>query len=78
MNILYILVPVLVGVMGMVLISLLRGLNAFRQGMDEHPQGAATGPTPLQLRQNQMMWSRVKYQAIAIAVIMVMMLFAGR
>ena len=67
---------VLVGLMAMVLISLLRGLNAFRQSLDEENWTGA-GPSPLQMKQNQMMFARVKYQAIAIGVIFLIGMMAA-
>ena len=69
-------VLVLVGLMAMVLISLLRGLNAFRQNLDDE-NWTGTGPSPLQVKQNQMMISRVKYQALAIVVIFVIGMMAA-
>jgi hypothetical protein len=72
---LYVLVPVLVILMGLTLFSLLRGLNAFRQSMDEGVN--AEGVSQLQLRQNKMMWSRIKYQGAAIAVVMILLAVAG-
>ncbi len=67
----------IVGLMAMVLISLLRGLNAFRQSMDAGTDSdPGTGATELQLLQNRMMWSRIKYQALAILVIGISLAFA--
>jgi hypothetical protein len=71
----YVLIPVLVILMGLTLFSLLRGLNAFRQSMDEGVN--AEGVSQLQLRQNKMMWSRIKYQGAAIAVVMILLAVAG-
>ena len=71
----YLLVAAIVALMAMVLISLLRGLNAFRQSLDEEHQ-PGTGATPLQLKQNQMMWARIKYQALAVGVVIVLLAFA--
>jgi hypothetical protein len=71
----YILIPALVILMGMTLFSLIRGLNAFRQTMDG--QLDSEGVTQLQLRQNKMMWSRIKYQGAAVAVVMVLLAVAG-
>lgn len=71
----YILIPVLVVLMGMTLYSLLRGLNAFRQSMDGPVD--ANGVTQLQLKQNKMMWSRIKYQGAAIAAVMILLAVAG-
>jgi len=74
----YILVPVLVVLMVMVVVSLFRGLNAFRESLDEdHDATGGTGATPLQLRQNQMMWARIKYQALAVVVVMILLAAAN-
>lgn len=71
----YVLAIALAGLMAMVLISLLRGLNAFRASMgDEQTEG--TGATELQLMQNRMMWARIKYQAAAVVVVMVLLAVA--
>jgi len=66
---------VLAGLMAMVLISLFKGLNAFRQSMDEDAV-PGTGATPLQLQQNKMMWARIKYQGLAVGVIIILLAFA--
>jgi len=71
----FVLVAALVIFMGLTLFSLLRGLNAFRQSLDEeHVPG--TGATPLQLKQNKMMWARIKYQALAVGVVVILLAFA--
>ena len=70
----YLLAIVLAGLMIMVLISLLRGLNAFRESMHDDPDGV--GATELQLKQNRMMWARIKYQALAVVVVMIMLAVA--
>lgn len=73
----YILIPIIVILMAMTLISLLRGLNAFRQSLDEdagHDQ--STGATELQLKQNRMMWARIKYQLAAIIVVVLLLTMA--
>lgn len=71
----YILIPALIFLMGMTLFSLLRGLNAFRQTMDDNMDAA--GVTRIQLKQNKMMWARIKYQGAAIAVVMILLAVAG-
>ena len=71
----YILIAVLVVLMGMTLVSLLRGLNAFRQSLDT--QLDVEGLTQLQLKQNRMMWARIKYQGAAIIAVVLAMLLAG-
>jgi hypothetical protein len=72
----YILIPALIILMGLTLYSLLRGLNAFRQSLDADidPEGARE----LQLRQNRMMWARIKYQGLAIAVVILLLLLSPR
>ncbi len=71
----YVLILALVVLMGLTLFSLLKGLNAFRQTLDADvdPEGAHQ----LQLRQNKMMWARIKFQGAAIAVVMILLAFAG-
>jgi len=70
----YILIPALIILMGLTLFSLLKGLNAFRQTLDADadPEGAYL----LQMKQNKMMWARIKYQGAAIAIVVVLMAVA--
>jgi hypothetical protein len=70
----YILVPVIVVLMALTLISLLRGLNAFRQSLGEDAGGS--GATEMQLMQNRMMWARIRYQALAVVVVAVLLAVA--
>jgi hypothetical protein len=73
----YILIPIIIILMAMVVISLFRGLNAFRQSLDQdagHDQ--STGATELQLKQNRMMWARIKYQFAAIIVVALLLMMA--
>lgn len=74
----YILIPLLIVFMIMVVVSLVRGVVAFlqtsREELDRDPD---SGPSPLQLRQNQMMFARIKYQALAIVVVAVILMVAG-
>ncbi len=71
-------VPLLIVLMIMVVVSLVRGIAAFLQStkedLDRDPD--SVGATPMQLRQNQMMFARIKYQALAIAVIVVILAIA--
>jgi hypothetical protein len=71
----YLLVLVLVVLMGMTLYSLLRGLNAFRQSLDadSDPEGVMQ----LQLKQNRMMWARIKYQGAAVIAVVILLAVAG-
>jgi hypothetical protein len=71
----FILIAAIVFLMGMTLVSLLRGLNAFRQSMDGNLD--AEGVTQLQLKQNKMMWARIKYQGATIIVVVILLAIAG-
>jgi Hypoxia induced protein conserved region len=69
------LIPVLIGLMGLTLFTLLRGLNAFRQGVGDEPGSEnSTGPTKLQLQQNQLMFKRILYQGAAIVVVFALLM----
>ena len=74
----YILIPLLIVLMVMVVVSLVRGVVAFlqsaREDIDRDPN--RTGATPMQLRQNQMMFARIKYQALAIVVVVLILAIA--
>lgn len=68
---------VIVGLMVMVVVSLVRGLIAFMISMREdvdRPEGS--GPSENQLRQNRMMWARIKYQGLAVVAIAILLAFA--
>ncbi len=71
----YILIPIIVGLVIMVVISLVRGIIAFVQStkadLDRDP--ASTGASPNQLLQNKMMFNRIKYQAAAVLVVAVLL-----
>lgn len=71
----FLLIPVLIGLMGLTLFTLLRGLNAFRQGIGEEAgREGDTGPTALQVKQNQLMFKRIIYQGAAIVVVFVLLM----
>lgn len=66
----YFLIPVIVGLIIMVVVSLVRGIIAFLQSTREDlNHDPSTGPSPMQLKQNKMMGARIKYQAMAIVAI---------
>lgn len=70
----YVLIPIIVGLMIMVVVSLVRGIVAFMKStkMDlENDSG--TGASEMQLVQNKMMTARIKYQALAILVVGVLL-----
>jgi len=65
-----VLIILLIGLMVMVVVSLVRGVVAFlhstRMDIDRGGDGNAT---QMQLMQNKMMFARIKYQALAILVV---------
>lgn len=69
-----VLVIVIIGLVVMVVVSLIRGIIAFMQSAKEDMQTPGSGATPLQVKQNQMMFNRIKYQALAILVVGVLIL----
>lgn len=71
----FILIPVLLGLMALTLFTLIRGLNAFRQGIgDDQARDPSTGPSELQLKQNQLMVKRILYQGAAIVAVFVLLM----
>lgn len=69
----WILVPIIVVLMGFVVISLVRGVVAFLRASREEIDRGGDGPSPNQLRQNQMMFARIKYQGLAVAVVVILL-----
>ena len=69
-----VLVIVIVGLAIMVVVSLVRGIVAFMQStkLDLESDGDRAGE--MQLRQNKMMFARIKYQALAIVAVGVLLL----
>ena len=70
----WVFVIVIAGLMVMVVVSLVRGLIALQATRNELDL-PGTSATPMQLKQNQMMFARIKYQALAIVVIALLLLF---
>ena len=70
-----VLVIVIVALAIMVVVSLVRGIVAFLQSSKSDLNTPGTGATPMQLQQNKMMFARIKYQALAIIVVAVLLLF---
>jgi len=65
---------IIVVLMGLTLITLVRGIAAFMQSTREdldRPDNA--GPSELQLRQNKLMFRRIMFQAAAILVVALLM-----
>ncbi|WP_395392765.1 hypothetical protein WBP07_16835 [Novosphingobium sp. BL-8A] len=73
-----ILIPIIILLMIMVVISLVRGIVAFMKSTKEdlHRDPSATGPTANQLLQNKMMFNRIKYQAAAVGVCIILLAMA--
>ena len=68
------LVILLVAVMVMVVISLVRGVVAFLQSTKVDLQtGEQVDATEMQMKQNKAMMARVKWQAIAIVIIAILL-----
>lgn len=73
----YILIPLIVVLMIMVVVSLVRGIAAFLQSTKlDLERDASEGPSAMQLKQNKMMFARIKYQALAIVVVGVLLAVA--
>jgi hypothetical protein len=73
----YILIPLIVVLVVMVVVSLVRGIVAFLNTTREDLQHEGTGATPNQLLQNKMMFARIKYQALAVIVVGVLLAVAN-
>jgi hypothetical protein len=71
----WLLVPIIVVLMGYVVVSLVRGIITFLQASREAIDRGETedGPSPNQLRQNQLMFARVKYQGLAVLVVIILL-----
>ena len=71
------LVLVIIGLAIMVVVSLVRGVIAFlKTSKDDLAAGANNGQaTEMQLLQNKMMFARIKYQALAILVVGLLLMF---
>lgn len=70
----YVLVPVLLVLMGLVAFSLIKGIIAFlRTTKIDLETGEGETATDMQLAQNKAMFARIKYQALAIVVVAIIM-----
>lgn len=69
---------VLLAAMVMVVVSLVRGVVAFLQSTKvDLESGEQVDATEMQLKQNKAMMARVKWQAVAIVVIAIMLAVAN-
>ncbi len=65
---------VLVVLCGLVVISLIRGIIAFMQSTKIDLQtGDSMDSSDMQIKQNKAMFARIKYQALAVAVIAIIL-----
>lgn len=72
------LVIVLVVLMILVVVSLVRGIVAFLKSTKvDLESGEQVDATEMQLMQNRMMFARIKYQALAIVVVAVILAVAN-
>jgi len=69
------LVIILIGFMIMAVVSLIRGIVAFLQSTKADLDTPGTGATPMQLKQNKMMFNRIMFQGLAIVVVALLLLF---
>lgn len=58
----------------MVVVSLVRGIIAFLQSTKLDLESDGERARDMQLRQNKMMFARIKYQALAIVVVAILMM----
>ena len=71
------LIIVLLVLMGLTVFSLVRGVIAFMKSTRvDLESGSGDGASEMQLLQSKMMMNRIKYQALAIVVVMVMLAMA--
>ena len=73
----YILIPILVILCVLVVVSLVRGIVAFLKTTKvDLESGEGETVTEMQLMQNKAMFARIKYQALAIVVVAVILALA--
>ena len=68
------LVIVIIGLAIMVVVSLVRGIVAFLQSTKLDLESGGDRVREMQLKQNRMMFARIKYQALAIVVLAVLLM----
>ncbi|PLK22909.1 hypothetical protein C0V72_12315 [Porphyrobacter sp. TH134] len=73
----YVLIPVLIVLMGLVAFSLIKGIIAFLKTTKiDLETGEGSTASDMQLAQNKAMFARIKYQALAIVVVAIIMMAA--
>lgn len=73
MNTILVIAIVLLAIM--VVVSLVRGIIAFMQTSKRDIESGGDRTVELQLQQNRMMFARIKYQALAIVVVAILLMF---
>ncbi|GAA4641856.1 hypothetical protein GCM10023115_02250 [Pontixanthobacter gangjinensis] len=70
----YILIPALIILCVLVIVSLIRGIVAFMQSTKiDLETGESMDASDMQLKQNKAMFARIKYQALAIVVVAIIL-----
>jgi hypothetical protein len=54
-------------------VALVRGIIAFLQTTEKELNSGSEGPSPSQIKQNQMMRNRILFQGIAIVIVAIML-----
>lgn len=62
----------------MVVVSLVRGVIAFLQTSRQDIDGGVDRTKEMQLKQNAMMFARIKYQALAIVAVAVLLMLGSK
>ena len=70
-----ILVPVILVLMALTVYSLIRGIGAFLSSTKADLDGDGTRATEMQLLQTKMVFNRIKYQGLAVAAVVILLLF---
>ncbi|MBO9519665.1 MAG: twin transmembrane helix small protein [Porphyrobacter sp.] len=73
-----VLVVLLILAMIWVVISLVRGIVAFLQSTKLDLENDGDRVKEMQLRQNKMMFARIKYQALAIVVVVILLMMNSK
>lgn len=73
----YILIPALIILCILVVVSLVRGIVAFLKSTKiDLETGESQDTSAMQLVQNKMMFNRIKYQALAVVVVVILISFS--
>lgn len=73
----YVLIPLIIIFVGLTVVSLVRGIIAFLNSTKEDlNRDPSEGATANQLLQNKMMFNRIKYQALAVVTVAILLAVA--